>query len=34
MALEPLHEECGVVGVFGHENASRLIYLGLFALQH
>ncbi|MBI4425374.1 MAG: amidophosphoribosyltransferase [Elusimicrobia bacterium] len=25
---------CGVVGVFGHRDASQLAYLGLFALQH
>lgn len=27
-------EECGVVGVFGHPEAPKLIYLGLYALQH
>lgn len=27
-------EECGVFGVFGHEEAAKLIYLGLYALQH
>jgi len=27
-------EECGVFGIFGHEDASRLAYLGLYALQH
>ena len=30
---KPRHE-CGVFGVFGHENASLLTYYGLFALQH
>lgn len=25
---------CGVFGIFGHEKASELTYLGLFALQH
>jgi amidophosphoribosyltransferase len=25
---------CGIVGVFGHEEASTLAYLGLYALQH
>jgi len=25
---------CGIVGVFGHEDASTLAYLGLYALQH
>jgi amidophosphoribosyltransferase len=31
---DKLHEECGIVGVFGHPEASRLIYLSLYALQH
>ena len=26
--------ECGVFGVFGHEEAAKLAYLGLYALQH
>lgn len=25
---------CGVVGIYGHRDAARLAYLGLFALQH
>ncbi|OGW81724.1 MAG: amidophosphoribosyltransferase [Omnitrophica bacterium RIFCSPLOWO2_12_FULL_44_17] len=25
---------CGVFGIYGHENAAQLTYLGLFALQH
>ena len=29
-----LHEECGVFGVFGHEEAAALTALGLHALQH
>ena len=29
----PQHE-CGIFGVFGHENAAMLSYYGLFALQH
>lgn len=29
-----LHEECGVFGVFGHNDASALVTLGLHALQH
>ncbi len=29
-----LKEECGVAGVFGVENASRMLYLALFAMQH
>jgi amidophosphoribosyltransferase len=28
------HEECGIVGVFGHPEAANLVYLGLYALQH
>jgi amidophosphoribosyltransferase len=28
------HDECGVVGVYGHEEASNLAYLSLYALQH
>jgi len=28
------HEECGVVGVYGHPEAANLVYLGLSALQH
>lgn len=29
-----LHEECGVFGVYGHEDAAALTALGLHALQH
>ena len=29
-----LHDECGVIGVFGCENAASLTYFGLVALQH
>jgi amidophosphoribosyltransferase len=28
------HDHCGVAGVFGHLEASKLAYLGLYALQH
>jgi len=28
------HDYCGVVGVYGHEEAANLAYLGLYALQH
>lgn len=28
------HDECGVFGLWGHEEASNLAYLGLHALQH
>jgi len=27
-------DECGVFGIFGHNDAARLSYLGLYALQH
>src|SRR5688500_20355767 len=27
-------DECGVFGVYGHPEASKLTYLGLYALQH
>ncbi len=32
--MERLKEACGVFGIFGHEQASELTYLGLYALQH
>src|SRR5262245_60168793 len=28
------HDQCGLFGIFGHPEASRLTYLGLYALQH
>src|SRR5579871_5309818 len=28
------HDHCGVAGVFGHPEAAKLAYLGLYALQH
>jgi amidophosphoribosyltransferase len=28
------HDECGVFGVFGHEEDAKLTYLGLYAVQH
>jgi amidophosphoribosyltransferase len=31
---DTLREECGVFGVFGHEDAAALTALGLHALQH
>ncbi len=31
---DKFREECGVFGIFGHEEASTLTQLGLFALQH
>src|SRR5947207_14964248 len=27
-------DECGVVAIYGHPEASKLAYLGLYALQH
>ncbi|MDA8417662.1 MAG: amidophosphoribosyltransferase [Desulfobacteraceae bacterium] len=27
-------EECGVCGIFGHSDAAKLVYFGLYALQH
>lgn len=32
--FDKLHEECGVVAVYGHPEASNVAYLGLYALQH
>jgi len=32
--LDRWHEECGIVGVFGHPEAGTLVYLALYALQH
>lgn len=31
---DKLHEECGVFGIYGHSEAARVTYLGLYALQH
>jgi amidophosphoribosyltransferase len=31
---EHFHDECGVFAVFGAEEAAKLAYLGLYALQH
>jgi len=33
-ADDHFHDYCGVVGVYGHEEAAKLVYLGLYALQH
>ena len=33
-ALDKFREECGVVAIYGHPEASTLAYLGLHALQH
>jgi amidophosphoribosyltransferase len=32
--LDTFKDECGVFGVYGHPEASKLAYLGLYALQH
>jgi amidophosphoribosyltransferase len=32
--INKLREECGVFGIYGHAEAARLTYLGLYALQH
>jgi amidophosphoribosyltransferase len=32
--LDKFKDECGVFGVFGHPEAAKLAYLGLYALQH
>jgi len=34
LADDHFHDECGVFGVFGHEEAAKFTYLGLYALQH
>jgi amidophosphoribosyltransferase len=31
---DELHEECGVVAIYGHPHAAREAYLALYALQH
>ncbi|HUQ30600.1 MAG TPA: hypothetical protein VM095_00700, partial [Pyrinomonadaceae bacterium] len=31
---DKFRDECGVFGIFGHADAARLTYLGLYALQH
>ena len=33
-AFDGFHEECGVVAIYGHPEAAKLAYLGLYALQH
>jgi amidophosphoribosyltransferase len=32
--FDRFHDECGVVGIFGHPEAANLAYLSLYALQH
>ena len=31
---DKFHDECGVVAIYGHPEAAKLAYLGLYALQH
>ena len=31
---DSIHESCGIFGVFNHHQASHMVYLGLYALQH
>ena len=33
-ARDRFHDECGVFGVWGHEEAAHISYLGLYAQQH
>src|SRR6202453_1709144 len=32
--FDKLREECGVMAVYGHADAARMTYWGLYALQH
>ncbi len=32
--IKGLNEECGVFGIWGHENAAQITYYGLHSLQH
>jgi amidophosphoribosyltransferase len=32
--LDKFKDECGVFGIFGHPEAAKMTYLGLYALQH
>jgi amidophosphoribosyltransferase len=34
MTNDKFREECGVFGIWGHKEAAKLTYLGLYALQH
>jgi amidophosphoribosyltransferase len=34
ISFDKLREECGVVAIYGHPEASKLAYLSLYALQH
>ncbi|MBU4110864.1 amidophosphoribosyltransferase, partial [bacterium] len=32
--LEDMNEKCAVVGIYGHQEASKLAYFSLHSLQH
>ncbi len=32
--VKSLNEECGVFGIWGHPDAAKLTYFGLYSLQH
>jgi amidophosphoribosyltransferase len=32
--FDKFHDECGVVAIYGHPEAAKMTYLGLYALQH
>ncbi|MBI2987799.1 MAG: amidophosphoribosyltransferase [Deltaproteobacteria bacterium] len=32
--FDKFHDECAVMGIFGHPEAANMVYLGLYALQH
>ncbi|HYE65570.1 MAG TPA: amidophosphoribosyltransferase [Pyrinomonadaceae bacterium] len=34
LMTDKFRDECGVFGIYGHPEAARLTYLGLYALQH
>ena len=34
MDKDKFKDECGVFGIYGHEDAAHMTYLGLYALQH
>ena len=33
-ADDKFHEECGLIGIWDHEEAANMAYLGLYAQQH
>ena len=32
--FDKFRDECGVFGIYGHAEASKMAYLGLYSLQH